>query len=125
MKYLILFISFLLFSCTTSQTLMERTVLVNARGGGYGFGDQVLTCYHLVDASDTVLMITYSGDIIIGYVIKKAPENDLAIISTGSPRFDETILFGNYRMGSPIFAIGHPMGLDWTTSYGRVEGMFR
>lgn len=97
-----------------------------SQGSGFFIGKNTLiTNFHVVYGSDKVeLKIAEKEDIIKGAkVIKAAPEYDIAIIQTKQDfkalPIDST---SNYKIGSKVYAIGNPRGLEGTMSDGMLSG---
>ena len=100
------------------------------RGAGF-FGDAsglVVTSYHLVDHAKDIRIKTRSGHIYRRVrVLAEKPAADLALLEIvdlqGSqswlPLADPT----NLRVGDPVVAIGHPLGLEYTLSLGLVSAL--
>ena len=68
----------------------------------------------------------YSGETQIAEILWVAPEGiDLALISCQTPAdFSSSVKIGSsneIKMGEKVFAIGNPMGLDWTYTEGVVS----
>jgi S1-C subfamily serine protease len=107
-------------------------------GSGSGFiinhnGLKIITNWHVVEtASDVTICLKTKNlnrvcntDYYTGKVIKRNKQKDLAMIEVkGLPSNLEPVTYGkfkNVKVGETAFAIGHPSGLVWTFSDGRVS----
>ena len=107
-------------------------------GSGSGFvinhnGLKIITNWHVVEtATDVTICLKTENlnrvcdtDYYTGKVVKRNKQKDLAMIEVkGLPSNLKPVSYGNFkkvRVGETAFAIGHPSGLVWTFSDGRVS----
>lgn len=93
--------------------------------GFYISDDSIITNYHVVQGASSInIKFSESEDIIKGVRISKAsPEYDLAIlVSKNKNSFLPTDSSGNEKIGSKIYTIGNPRGLEGTISEGILSG---
>jgi len=107
-------------------------------GSGSGFvinhnGLKIITNWHVVEtAIDVTICLKTENlnrvcdtDYYTGKVVKRNKQKDLAMIEVkGLPSNLKPVSYGNFkkvRVGETAFAIGHPSGLVWTFSDGRVS----
>lgn len=99
-------------------------------GAGTGFAvslkGHILTCAHVL-VNDRVLIITENGDRHYGEILGKDEKSDLAILHIenwgGSP-----LTFADpatLTEGQTVYALGHPLGLDFTVSRGIISNKQR
>ena len=97
-----------------------------SQGTGFYFTeDSILTNYHVIQGSSSInIKFSDTEDIIKGVKITKAsPEHDLAIlVSQNKHAFLPIDSMGNEKIGSKIFTIGNPRGLEGTISEGILSG---
>lgn len=125
---------------------VENVVIVET-ASGYGtgtiIGDHILTCAHVVEEQSTSVTIDSSGNLLIGptlitvdsivkiifsdglsidgYVIKSDHKKDLAEISIASHPPCRSIKIGRCpKVGDKLFEIGHPQGMFYSYSEGKV-----
>jgi S1-C subfamily serine protease len=104
-----------------------------ASGRGIGSGvvvdanGSILTAYHVVAGSDSVMVQFFDGTTMNGNVVQRQPERDLAIISVRSlpNNVEAAVLSGGTRQGEPVMALGSPFGLDGSFSSGVVSALGR
>ncbi|MCI0716017.1 MAG: trypsin-like peptidase domain-containing protein [Chlorobi bacterium] len=106
----------------------KDTTLLN--GSGFIFTEDGLigTNYHVVDGIDSLLVKTSDGVFYDAELLIIDEKNDMAIIRIKSPngRKFPTIKFGNsdvVKVGQEVFAIGSPLGYEYTISQGIVAGI--
>lgn len=106
--------------------LIDDVVIVSdsvGMGTGMLIGDDILTCNHVV-AEDSFVTITFSdGTSVRGTVSKRNVKKDLALISIPShPKAKSLRLHKGYpEVASKIFQIGHPAGLIFSESEGKIS----
>ena len=106
----------------------KDTTLLN--GSGFIFTEDGLigTNYHVVDGIDSLLVKTSDGVFYDAELLIIDEKNDMAIIRIKTPngRKFPTIKFGNsdfVKVGQEVFAIGSPLGYEYTISQGIVAGI--
>jgi serine protease Do len=98
----------------------------------------VVTNRHVVDTNIKTLVELKNGDRFIGKVFRSYLDVDLAFIKfdlSKSSLLNSSIIFSHetfnvccqrkLKVGEPVFAIGHPMGLDYTLTQGIVSSAER
>lgn len=111
----------------TSYTYIDTTVL---NGSGFIIGEDGLigTNYHVVEQIDSLLVKTSEGTFYNAELIFSDEINDFAIIKlleTDGKKFP-TVNLGNsndVRAGQEVFAIGSPLGFEYTISSGIVAAV--
>ncbi|MER7073189.1 trypsin-like peptidase domain-containing protein [Terrabacter sp. NPDC000476] len=110
----------------------EDTVAGRAReGSGAGVvvneDGTVLTALHVVDGSTAITVTFADGTRSPAKVANEQPENDIATLTPS--RLPETVvpatLGGGVQVGTPVFAVGHPLGLVDSLSAGVVSALDR
>lgn len=116
---------------TTTQKMVEQTIesivqITNPYGSGSGFliGELIITNSHVVSGLKEVLISTKTLPKTIGTVIYDDPAFDLAFIR--SPISIEcknplTLSETPVQDGNGVIAIGHPYGLNYSTTEGIVS----
>lgn len=86
-----------------------------------GDGNEIVTCYHVVAGASA---ITIDGSDAIVHTIKYDPVADVAILGV-SKRLGIALVLSKQRpsVGSQVFLIGNPLGLDRTMSVGIISGV--
>lgn len=99
-------------------------------GSGFIFSEDGLigTNYHVVDGIDSLLIKTSDGIFHDAELLIIDEKNDMAIlrIKNGGGQKFATIKFGNsdvLRVGQEVFAIGSPLGYEYTISQGIIAGI--
>jgi len=87
----------------------------------------VITNYHVIEGSDTIVVKTHDGKYIeVNMILSKNPVYDLALIKVETPQQALHILKlekKEPRIGETIFAIGSPLGLEYTVSDGIISAL--
>jgi tetratricopeptide (TPR) repeat protein len=110
-----------------SFTTIDTTLL---NGSGFIFSEDGLigTNYHVVDGIDSLLVKTSDGVFYDAELLIIDEKNDMAIIrikNANGTKFP-TIKFGNsdaMKVGQEVFAIGSPLGYEYTISQGIIAGI--
>jgi S1-C subfamily serine protease len=109
---------------------LSATVVVNgASTQGSGFfvtsTGLIVTNWHVVESDDTVEVVTRAGDRFLGRIIRRFPEQDLALIQIDASEmpFLEFARAAAVRIGSDVFAVGSPEGFDGSVSSGIVSAI--
>lgn len=107
---------------------MKDTTLLN--GSGFIFTKEGLvgTNYHVVDGIDSLLVKTSDGTFYNAQLLLMDEKNDMAILQIINP--DSVVFpiikFGNsdiLKVGQDVFAIGSPLGYEYTISQGIIAGI--
>lgn len=106
----------------------KDTILLN--GSGFIFMEDGIigTNYHVVDGIDSIIVKTYDGSFYNAELLLMDEKNDLAIIRIKNPngRKFPVVKIGNsnlVKVGQEVFAIGSPLGYEYTISQGIVAGI--
>jgi S1-C subfamily serine protease len=95
-------------------------VVVNADG-------TVLTALHVVEGASSITVTFADGTQSPATIAVDQPDNDIATLTPA--RLPETVvpavLGGSVAVGSPVFAVGHPLGLTDSLSAGVVSALDR
>lgn len=110
-----------------TYSYIDTTVL---NGSGFIFSEDGLigTNYHVVDGIDSLLVKTSEGTFYDAELLLIDEKNDMAILRIkyhDGIKFP-TIKFGNsdgMKVGQEVFAIGSPLGYEYTISQGIVAGI--
>lgn len=110
-----------------SFTTIDTTLL---NGSGFIFSEDGLigTNYHVVDGIDSLLVKTSEGTFYDAELLIIDEKNDMAIlrIKNANGHKFPTIKFGNsdaLKVGQEVFAVGSPLGYEYTISQGIVAGI--
>lgn len=103
--------------------------VVNSQGRGSGSivraDGWVLTNAHVVGDDATVRVYLFDGRRFTGRVVARDAGEDLALLRFTEPVSGLTTIpvvpASRVREGDVVFALGHPMGLDWTLTRGIVS----
>ena len=110
-----------------SYTTTDTTLL---NGSGFIFTEDGLigTNYHVVDGIDSLLVKTSDGTFYDAELLILDEKNDMAIlrIKNANGHKFPTIKFANsdvLKVGQEVFAIGSPLGYEYTISQGIIAGI--
>ena len=107
---------------------MKDTTLLN--GSGFIFDEHGLvgTNFHVIDGLDSILVKTSDGTFYDAQLLILDEKNDMAILklkNSDNVKF-QTVKFGNSdlpKVGQDVFAIGSPLGYEYTISQGIIAGI--
>ena len=87
----------------------------------------ILTALHVVSGADSVTVSYTDGTSSPATVVTQTPESDIATLlpSTLPQTLVPAVLGGGVQVGSPVFAVGHPLGLTDSLSAGVVSALDR
>ncbi len=115
----------------STQKMVEQTIesivqIMTPYGSGSGFviGDLIVTNSHVVSGLKEVLISTNTLPKTIGSVVYDDPAYDLAFIRSPLPIICDRPLrlsTSQVRDGDTVIAIGHPYGLNYSTTEGIVS----
>lgn len=94
----------------------------------WGDGSVVVTNAHVVGAADEVRLVTRHGVEAVAPVIARDPVRDVAVISTppGLAGPEGLVLSANLpALGTEVFALGAPLGIEFTLTEGRISATAR
>jgi S1-C subfamily serine protease len=93
-------------------------------GTGFFAGEKchVITNEHVIRSASTIVVKTSQRRLYLGEVLAKDTERDLAVLTTNAPAcsplaFEES----NLGLGTEVFAVGNPLGLEGTVTRGIVS----
>lgn len=111
------------------EALRATVVVVGISRLGSGFfvtpTGLIVTNNHVIEGDDTVEVITRAGDRFLGRILQRSPKDDLALIqvdASGMP-FLRLAESAGVRIGSDVFAVGSPEGLEGSVSRGIVSAI--
>ena len=87
----------------------------------------VLTALHVVAGAESVTVSYTDGTSSPATVVTQTPESDIATLlpSTLPQTLVPAVLGGGVQVGTPVFAVGHPLGLTDSLSAGVVSALDR
>lgn len=90
----------------------------------------ILTNYHVVEGADEVRVILSNGDVVDASILGVDDIGDIAVLSIMESKVNKVAEIGNsndIQVGSTVFAIGAPMGTDYsgTTTKGCISAKNR
>lgn len=108
------------------QTLESIVQITNPYGSGSGFiiGELIITNSHVVSGLKEVLISTKTLPKTIGTVVYDDPAYDLAFIRSPVPiecTKPLRLCEGEFHDGEGVIAIGHPYGLNYSTTEGIIS----
>lgn len=120
---------------TTEQTIAHSnfpgapSILISDQGSGVvvDADGYVLTNHHVVATSDEISVTLSDGRTVNAIVIGTDEQTDLAVLKVDADNLIP-IPWGDserIRVGSPVWAIGSPFGLDRTVTFGILSGKHR
>jgi serine protease Do len=110
----------------------EEAVLLLRSGDGLGTGfvvsaeGHILTCQHVIH-SETIEMVSSNGKSWLAPVLAQDRLHDLAMLKIESIQAP-CLVFADpisIRTGQRVYALGHPLGLDFTVSQGIISNRNR
>ena len=107
---------------------IKDTTLLNGSGFIIDPSGIVGTNFHVVDGIDSLLVKTSDGTFYDAQILFLDEKNDMAILklkNTNGMKF-QTVKFGNSdlpKVGQDVFAIGSPLGYEYTISQGIIAGI--
>jgi S1-C subfamily serine protease len=95
-------------------------VIVNADGA-------ILTALHVVDGAEQIQLQLADGTMTTAQLIASQPEIDIAVLAAARPPevIVPAVLAGPPPIGDPVFAVGNPLGLQYSLSAGVVSATDR
>jgi S1-C subfamily serine protease len=103
-----------------------KIVRPNSSGSGFYIGNgYIATAAHVIAGAKVVSIKTEDGAIASATVVATDEKMDLAILKTGKRMLAANLYCGLVPVGTPIIAIGNPLGQEFVHSYGRIAGAER
>ena len=114
---------------TGTRSISTSFVPLSDQGSGVVVDDDghILTNRHVIVSGDEIKVTLSDGRRVDATVVGTDPLTDLAVLQVKADRLFP-IAWGNSdrcRVGSPVWAIGSPFGLDQTVTFGIVSGKHR
>ncbi|MDV3220948.1 S1C family serine protease [Intrasporangium sp.] len=121
-------------------TIQPSLVLITTRGansegefGGTGAGvivnatGAILTALHVVEDADSITVAYTDGTRSPATIASADPDNDIAALEpeTLPETVVPAVLGGGVQIGTPVYAVGHPLGLPGSLSAGVVSALDR
>jgi len=118
-----------LFRRFFGDQLEDETQRSNSLGSGVIVGAEgyILTNHHVIEAADEIEVALNDGRQGRAKLVGTDPESDLAVLRVEAQDLP-AITFGssdNLRVGDIVLAIGNPLGIGQTVTYGIVSGLGR
>ncbi|MCD8068109.1 MAG: trypsin-like peptidase domain-containing protein [Lachnospiraceae bacterium] len=117
---------------TTSITTNYFGYTTTSAASGSGFiissDGYILTCYHVIEDSDTITVSTYDGSSYDAELIGYDEDNDLAVLKIEASDLQAVVLGSSddLNIGDGVVAIGNPLGeLTFSLTYGVVSALDR
>ncbi|MEP6649937.1 MAG: trypsin-like peptidase domain-containing protein [Lapillicoccus sp.] len=122
------------------QAVQPSLVLINtkraaAAGGESGSGagvivnadGTILTALHVVSGAEAITVSYTDGTSSLATIASQQPENDIATLTPSvlPQTLVPAVLGGGVQVGTPVFAVGHPLGLTDSLSAGVVSALDR
>ncbi len=115
-------------SITTNYFGYESTSAASGSGFIITSDGYILTCYHVVEDSDTITVTTYDETTYEAELIGYDESNDIAVLKIDAVDL-ETVVLGDsdaLNVGDGVVAIGNPLGeLTFSLTYGVVSALNR
>jgi len=109
------------------KTLKDYTAVVTQQYQGSGVfisENHIITCAHLFTFGIDKVSIKIDGVEIIGNLIKKSIDIDLALVEI-SGKHSYVQLETEWEVGQEIYIISAPYGIEDTLFYGRIANFYR
>ncbi|MCD8379504.1 MAG: trypsin-like peptidase domain-containing protein [Lachnospiraceae bacterium] len=115
-------------STTTNYFGYESTSAASGSGFIITSDGYILTCYHVVEDSDTITVTTYDETSYEAELIGYDESNDIAVLKIDASDL-QTVVLGDseaLNVGDGVVAIGNPLGeLTFSLTYGVVSALNR
>lgn len=116
------------YSYYSYSSTPKDTTLLNGSGFLVTPDGYIGTNYHVVESLDSILVKTSDGTFYDAELIMVDEKNDFAIlkIKNANGRIFQTVTMGNsddLKVGQDVFAIGSPLGFEYTISQGIIAAI--
>jgi len=105
----------------------DSVVIVKTEDGmGAGFyvsEDEIITNYHVVEKSKSIMVIDKNRNRSSSIIIKKDLKRDLALLKTNAIGKPVIFFTGELKQGDPVEALGHPRRLKFSLTKGWVSSV--
>jgi S1-C subfamily serine protease len=112
----------------TLERVLDGVVAIEtdqgAAGTGFFAGQKcsVITNEHVISGATTIVLKTSTRRLYLGQVLARDTVRDLAILTTNAPDCFELVLEdATVGIGTEVFAVGNPLGLEGTVTRGIVS----
>ena len=101
-------------------TELGAGVVVDARGS-------VLTALHVVAGGGPIQVRFADGTLAAARIVERQPASDIAVLTTDRlpSVVVPAVLGGGVQVGTAVYPVGHPLGLEGTLTAGVVSGLNR
>ena len=114
----------------TIERVLDGVVSIETDQGTVGTGFfvgphcHVITNNHVVSGATTIVLKTSQRHLFVGQVLARDVDRDLAILTTNAPECLALELEeANVGIGTEVFAVGNPLGLEGTVTKGIVSAI--
>ncbi|MCD7862333.1 MAG: trypsin-like peptidase domain-containing protein [Lachnospiraceae bacterium] len=115
-------------SITTNYFGYESTSAASGSGFVISSDGYILTCYHVIEDSDSITVTSYDGSSYDAELIGYDESNDVAVLKIDATDL-QTVVLGDsdaLNVGDGVVAIGNPLGeLTFSLTYGVVSALNR
>ncbi len=125
----------LAYQAIQPSLVLIQTTRTTATGAESGSGagvivkadGTILTALHVVDGAQTIQVQYTDGTSSAAKVASTQPDNDIATLAPATlpQTVVPAVLGGGVQVGSPVFAVGHPLGFTDSLSAGVVSALDR
>ncbi len=111
-------------AATRHSVVLMRPVGVDRSACGTVVGpSEVVTCAHAVAGWKECWVTCFDGSECRGTVVGISAKDDLALVRVEAKL--KPVTWGTVEVGEKVFAIGHPLGYDWTVTAGILSATVR
>jgi S1-C subfamily serine protease len=105
---------------SNADTSTGAGVVINAQGA-------IMTARHVIAGASSIEVIYADGTKSTATVSTDEPQNDIAVLAADKQpqTIVPAVIGGGARVGDPVFAVGHPLGLVDSLTAGVVSGLDR
>jgi S1-C subfamily serine protease len=109
--------------------------VLTQNGGGLGSGviidrrGYIITNNHVVEGARQIEVVLFNGQSLPGQIVGAAPADDLAVVKVDPTKANLTVATlgdsSQLKVGQGVLAIGNPLGITQTVTYGIVSALDR